>query len=75
MSFQTRTTADLVQIANAGGGFRLDARTRTTADLVMIASAASKHQAHITFAGMSVRTTADLVQIAAAGKGAIVLED
>lgn len=75
MSFEARTTADLVRIAAAGGGFRLNAAPRTTADLVRIAAAASNHGARLTFTGMAARATADLVRIGAAGKGAVVLED
>lgn len=75
MSFESRTTADLVRIAAAGGGFRLNAGARTTADLVRIAAAASNHGASLIFAGMAARPTAELVRIGAAGKGAVVLED
>lgn len=75
MSFESRTTADLVRIAAAGGGFRLNAGPRTTADLVRIAAAASSTGASLTFAGLAARTTADLIRIGAAGKGAVVLED
>lgn len=75
MSFESRTTADLIRIAAAGGGFRLNAKPRTTADLVRIAAAASIHGAVLTFTGITTRTTSDLVRIAAAGKGAVILED
>jgi len=74
MSFEMRTTDDLVRIAAAGGGFRLDAAMRTTDDLVRIASAASTKGAHVVFAGLKLRTTDDLVRIAAAGKGSVFLE-
>ena len=39
MSFQGRSTEDLVRIAEAGGGFRLEAAGRPTDDLVKIAAA------------------------------------
>lgn len=74
MSFELRTTAELIQIANAGGGFRLDAAVRTTAELIQIALAARNSGAQVTFAGLGVRTTAELLQIATAGKGVVILE-
>ena len=74
MSFEMRTTPDLVQIANSGGGFRLDATMRTTPDLIKIASAASTTGARVTFCGLSMRTTPDLVKISLAGKGCVILE-
>lgn len=74
MGFQHKHTADLVRIASAGGGFRLEAAARHTADLVQIAAAAGG-RARITFAGMSTRSNEDLVMIAAAGKGSVTFED
>jgi hypothetical protein len=69
MSFDLRTTPELVQIAAAGGGFRLDAGLRPTPELVQIAAAAASGGGYVTFAGMNLRPTPELVQIAAAGKG------
>ena len=74
MSFELRSTPDLVQVAAAGGGFRLDAATRPTPDLIQIAAAAASGKAHVTFAGMEHRPTADLVQIGEAGKGFVSFE-
>ncbi|OHB39322.1 MAG: hypothetical protein A2Y09_03560 [Planctomycetes bacterium GWA2_39_15] len=74
MSFELKTTMELVQIAAAGGGFRLDAAMRTTPELVQIAAAASRTGARVTFAGLKFRTTPELVQISAAGKGCVFLE-
>jgi len=75
MSFETRATADLVRIAAAGGGFRLEAGSCTNADLVRVAAAAATSGARLTFSGLGTRTTADLVRIGAAGNGGVVLED
>jgi hypothetical protein len=74
MSFELRTTLDLVQLAAAGGGFRLDANLRPTLELVQIAAAARNGGARVTFAGLTMRPQQELVQIAAAGKRAVVLE-
>lgn len=74
MSFEHRTTDDLVRIAAAGGGFTLTATHRTTDDLVRIAAAASGIGSRIIFSGLTHRTTDDLVRIAAASKGCVVLE-
>lgn len=40
MSFELKPTHELLQIASAGGGFRLDATLRPTHELLQIASAA-----------------------------------
>lgn len=74
MSFEHRTTNDLVRIAAAGGGFTLTATHRTTDDLVRIAAAASGKGSRITFTGLTHRTTDDLVRIGAASKGCVILE-
>jgi DNA replication protein len=74
MSFELKSTDDLVRIAAVGGGFRLDATLRSTDDLVRIANAASAKGSHVVFAGLKLRTTDDLVRIAAAGKGCVFLE-
>jgi hypothetical protein len=67
-----RQTIELVRIAAAGGGFRLDAKIRTIDELVQIAAAASNSGARLEFQGMQTRTTDELVRIAAAGRGAVV---
>jgi hypothetical protein len=69
MSFQGRPTEDLVRIAKAGGGFKLDAGGRPTDELVTIAAAASDWGVRLVFAGMDGRPTDDLVTIAEAGQG------
>lgn len=74
MSFEHKTTEDLVRIAAAGGGFTLSAGHKTTDDLVRIAAAASSKGSRLTFTGLKHKTTDDLVRISAAGKGCIVLE-
>lgn len=74
MSFQSRSTEDLVRIAEAGGGFRLDAAVRRTDDLVKIAAAASSWGVRLVFAGMNLRPTDDLVRIADAGEGSVEFE-
>lgn len=75
MSFETRSVDELVRIAAAGGGFRLDAAIKRTDDLVSIASAASQRGARVTFAGLGIRSTDELVRISAAGQGCVFLED
>lgn len=74
MSFEHKSTNDLIRIAAAGGGLTLTATHRTTDDLVRIAAAASGKGSRITFTGLSHRTTDDLVRISAACKGCVVLE-
>ncbi|HDY7836846.1 TPA: hypothetical protein RQK39_004255 [Vibrio vulnificus] len=75
MSFETRPTRELVQIAAAGGGFELNGATKPTRELVQIAAAGSTTGANLTFTGLSTRPTRELVQIASAGKGCVTLSD
>ena len=74
MSFADRPTEDLVRIATAGAGFRLDAAGRPTDELVMIAAAASDWGVRLIFEGVEGRTTDDLVAIAKAGEGNVEFE-
>lgn len=74
MSFELKPTHELIQIAAAGGGFRLDAGLRPTHELVQIAAAAKGSGANIVFAGLKLRPTHELIQISAAGKGVVFLE-
>jgi hypothetical protein len=71
LMFEMRTTDDIVRIAAAGGGMRLDCSKRTTEDIVRVAAAASMSNARLTLTGLGMRTTDDLVRIAAAGKGSV----
>jgi hypothetical protein len=75
MSFGKMPIDDLIQIANAGGGFRLDATHRYPDELMQIATAAKNGGATVIFSGMSRYYTNDLIRIATAGKGAVIFED
>lgn len=75
MSFNTKLTNDLIKIATAGGGFRLDAKTRLTDELVQLAAAAKTGGATVIFSGTGMFSTQDLIRIGAAGKGAVIFED
>ena len=74
MSFEVRTTDDLVRIAHAGGGLVVDAAARPTDDLVRIANAAKTKRARIVLRGMAARATDDLVRIGHAGDGCVSFE-
>jgi hypothetical protein len=74
MAFETFSTNDLVRIATAGGGFRLNAAGRPTDDLVRIAAASSVHNSRLTLSGVVGRSIEDLVRIGAAGKGSVFFE-
>ncbi len=73
--FELRPVDDLIRIAAAGGGFRLNASMRLTDDLIRIAAAASNKSAKMVFLGLNMRTTDDLIQIAAAGKGCVFFDE
>ena len=53
MSFGKMPVDDLIRIANAGGGFRLDATHRYPDELVEIAAAAKTGGATVIFSGMA----------------------
>lgn len=74
MSFELKSTDELVRIAAAGGGFVLAASLKSTDDLVRIAAAASHKGARVTFTGLKLKSTDELVRIGAAGQGCVVLE-
>jgi hypothetical protein len=69
----TRATNELIRIAAAGGGFRINA-ARDINDLVRIAAAAGQHGARVVIHGVGNMPTDDLIRIAAAGKGAVAFE-
>ena len=69
----SKSTADLVRIAAAGGGMTLSS-SKSTADLVRICAAASGKGAQITIVGANSKSTADLVRIAAAGQGCVTFD-
>jgi len=75
MSFGKMPIDDLIQIASAGGGFRLDATHRYPDELIQIATAAKTGGATVIFSGMVTYYTDDLIQIATAGKGSVIFED
>jgi len=75
MGFELKPTHELMQIASAGGGFRLNAALRPTHELMQIASAAKGSGAKLVLAGLKLRPTHELLQIAAAGKGVVFFEE
>jgi len=65
----------LMRMAHAGGGFRLDAFYRYPDELMQIAAAAKTGGATVIFAGMARHYTEDLIRIATAGQGSVIFED
>lgn len=74
MDFTSKSTNDLVLLANAGGGFRIKGNVKPVNDLVLIASAASRTHAKIIIENSSSLGINDLVLIANAGKGSVFFE-
>lgn len=75
MAIAVMTTLDLINIASAGGGMRINAAPKNTLDLINIAAAAGKSGAKIVFVGVKAKNVIDLINIANAGKGNVSFED
>jgi DNA replication protein len=70
-----KLTSDIIQIAKAGGGLRLDVSQRLTSDLVNIARVASDKKVMIFMTNANKKLTSDLISIANAGAGYVIFED
>lgn len=68
-------TSDLVRIAAAGGGLRIDCSKHLTTDLIRIASAASMGGGLVYLENSYRLLSQDMVRIAAASKGHVVFND
>lgn len=68
---QRRRTAELCDVARAGGGITIYADTRPIEDLVLIAGSLN-HGAKLTLHGMAMRSTEDLCSIARAAPGRVI---
>lgn len=74
MSFETRTTDDLIRIANAGLGFTLNATSKPMDDLIRIADAAREKGAKVTFTHLSSLSAYDIKRIKMVSEGRILVE-
>jgi len=74
----SKSTDQLVRIAAAGGGIRLNASSKSTDQLVRIAAAMANttysNKTTLALYGIDSKSTDQLVRIAAAGKGCVVFE-
>jgi len=70
-----RTVEDLVRMANAGGGLKLDGANISVDALVRIAHAAKHKGAPIVVTNSSHFTTDQLMRIRHAGGGCVLFED
>lgn len=68
-------TSDLVRIAAAGGGLRIDCSKHLVSDIVRISSAASMGGAYIILENANRLATLDKVRIASASKGHVIFND
>lgn len=75
MSLDGRHIDDLIRIATAGGGMRLNGNRILIDDLVRLAASAKASGARIYLSGLSGHSTNDLVRIGTAGRGSVVFED
>lgn len=75
---EMKTIDQLVRIAAAGGGLRINASTKTVDQLVRIAAAAGNsmnpNKAQLVLFDLESKSTDQLVRIAAAGKGTVLFE-
>ncbi len=69
-----RSIEELIKIAEAGGGFSMDASRCTTDEVVRVARVAGEHGAELRISRICGKSTEDLVKIAAAGKGHVFFE-
>lgn len=67
--------SDMVRIAAAGGGLRIDCKGKMVSDLVRIAAAGSGKGARIILENTSHIMVSDRIRIAAAGQGCVLFND
>lgn len=67
--------SDLVRIAAAGGGLRINCDGKMVSDLVRIAAAGSSKQSRIILENTTHLMVSDKIRIAAAGKGCVFFND
>jgi DNA replication protein len=70
--FENREITEVIRIAAAGGGFRMDGSNRSTEELIRVAAASRSKGARLEFSGLHHRSTNELIRIAAAGGGNVV---
>ncbi|MGD9402282.1 MAG: hypothetical protein PVF95_08465 [bacterium] len=69
-----RSIEELIKIAQAGGGFTMDASRCTTEEVLRVARVAGECGAEVRISRICGKTTDDLVKIAIAGKGHVFFE-
>ena len=67
--------SDLVRIAAAGGGLRIDCKTKMVSDLIRIAAAGSSKRSMIVLENTGHIMVSDKIRIAAAGQGCVFFND
>ncbi len=67
--------SDLVRIAAAGGGLRIDCSNKMVADLVRLADAASMGGGYLILENTERMMVSDKIRIAVAGKGHVIFND
>lgn len=67
--------SDMVRIAAAGGGMRIDCRGKLVSDLVRVAAAGSGKGSIILLENTGHILVSDKIRIAAAGQGCVLFND
>lgn len=67
--------SDMVRIAAAGGGLRIDCRGKLVSDLIRIAAAGCGRRGRIILENTSHILVSDKIRIAAAGQGCVLFND
>lgn len=68
-------TSDIIRLANAGAGMRIDCSNKLVSDLVRIAVAAKNGHGLIFLENTNRLLVSDKIRIANAGKGHIIFND
>lgn len=70
-----RLVTDLIRIAAAGGGLRIDASKKCITDIIRIASAAKTSSTVVIIEKTDNLLTSDMIRIANAGEGCVIFND
>jgi len=74
MTFEKKTTTELISLLKAGASFTLSIEDKTQTTLVSLANAANEGGGSLVLSGISGKTQTELIQIAKACPGRVTFE-